>query len=76
MINNKVWLITGAGRGMGTDFAKAVLAAGHVLVATGRDPGRLADVLGPSADLLAVKLDVTRRRRGGGEGRRGAVREH
>jgi NAD(P)-dependent dehydrogenase (short-subunit alcohol dehydrogenase family) len=61
MINNKVWLITGAGRGMGTDFAKAVLAAGHVLVATGRDPGRLADLLGPSADLLAVKLDVTRR---------------
>jgi NAD(P)-dependent dehydrogenase (short-subunit alcohol dehydrogenase family) len=58
---DKVWFITGAGRGMGADFAKAVLAAGHALVATGRDAGRLADLLGPSDDLLAMKLDVTRR---------------
>ncbi len=58
---SKVWFITGAGRGMGADFAKAVLAAGHALVATGRDPGRLAERLGPSGDLLALKLDVTRR---------------
>jgi NAD(P)-dependent dehydrogenase (short-subunit alcohol dehydrogenase family) len=61
MIDKKVWCITGAGRGMGADFAKAVLAAGHALVATGRDAGRLADLLGRSDDLLAVKLDVTRR---------------
>ena len=60
MSDKKVWFITGAGRGMGADFAKAVLAAGHALVATGRDPGRLADRLGPSDDLLAVKLDITR----------------
>ena len=33
----KTWLITGAGRGMGVDFAKAVLAAGHNVVATGRN---------------------------------------
>ena len=25
----KVWLITGAGRGLGVDIAKAALAAGH-----------------------------------------------
>jgi NAD(P)-dependent dehydrogenase (short-subunit alcohol dehydrogenase family) len=56
----KVWFITGAGRGMGADFARAVLAAGHALVATGRDPGRLTGLLGASDDLLAVKLDVTR----------------
>jgi NAD(P)-dependent dehydrogenase (short-subunit alcohol dehydrogenase family) len=61
MIDKKAWFITGAGRGMGTDFAKAVLAAGHALVATGRDAAHLADLLRPSADLLAVKLDVTRR---------------
>jgi NAD(P)-dependent dehydrogenase (short-subunit alcohol dehydrogenase family) len=60
MIETKVWFITGAGRGMGADFAKAVLAAGHGLVATSRDSGRLANLLGPSANLLAVKLDVTR----------------
>jgi NAD(P)-dependent dehydrogenase (short-subunit alcohol dehydrogenase family) len=58
--DKKVWFITGAGRGMGADFAKAVLAAGHALVATGRDPARLAALLGPSDDLLAVSLDVTR----------------
>ena len=58
--DRKVWFITGAGRGMGADFARAVLAAGHALVATGRDPGRLAALLGPSDDLLAVPLDVTR----------------
>jgi NAD(P)-dependent dehydrogenase (short-subunit alcohol dehydrogenase family) len=56
----KVWFITGAGRGMGVDFAKAVLAAGHALVASGRDTDRLAGVLGKSSDLLTVKLDVTR----------------
>ena len=61
MTDKRVWLITGAGRGMGADFAKAVLAAGHQLVATGRDAARLTQVLGSSPDLLAVKLDVTSR---------------
>ena len=61
MSEQKVWFITGAGRGMGADFAKAVLTAGHRLVATGRDPARLVRALGPSKDLLAVKLDVTKR---------------
>ena len=61
MSAQKVWFITGAGRGMGADFAKAVLAAGHRLVATGRDPERLTQVLGALPDLLAVKLDVTKR---------------
>src|SRR3954451_7159373 len=60
MKNAKVWFITGAGRGMGVDFAKAVLAAGHPVVATGRDTSRLSKTLGASGDLLTVKLDVTR----------------
>jgi NAD(P)-dependent dehydrogenase (short-subunit alcohol dehydrogenase family) len=60
MTDRKIWFITGAGRGMGADFANAVLAAGHALAATGRDPRRLAKLLGPSDDLLALKLDVTR----------------
>ena len=59
--NRKVWLITGAGRGMGADIARAVLAAGHAVVATGRDTDRIAAALGHSADLLPVKLDVTSR---------------
>jgi len=61
MSNRKVWFITGAGRGMGVDFAKAALAAGHAVVATGRDPARMSKALGQPNDLLAVKLDVTSR---------------
>jgi NAD(P)-dependent dehydrogenase (short-subunit alcohol dehydrogenase family) len=58
-MSKAVWLITGAGRGMGTDIAKAALAAGHAVVATGRDPERVAAAIGAHDDLLAVKLDVT-----------------
>jgi NAD(P)-dependent dehydrogenase (short-subunit alcohol dehydrogenase family) len=55
----KTWIITGAGRGMGVDFAKAALAAGHNVVATGRNPGAVATAVGDADDLLVVKLDVT-----------------
>ncbi|MCU1517561.1 MAG: oxidoreductase [Pseudarthrobacter sp.] len=54
-----VWFITGAGRGLGTDIAKAALAAGHAVVATGRNPEKVTQAIGESDDLLAVKLDVT-----------------
>ena len=57
---SKVWMITGAGRGMGLDFAKAVLAAGDKLVATGRNPERVAKAIGQSENLLVVTLDVTK----------------
>jgi NAD(P)-dependent dehydrogenase (short-subunit alcohol dehydrogenase family) len=55
----KVWLVTGAGRGMGVDIAKAALAAGHAVVATGRNPERVVQAIGENEDLLAVKLDIT-----------------
>ncbi|MDT0170933.1 SDR family oxidoreductase [Pseudarthrobacter sp. BRE9] len=55
----KVWFITGAGRGLGTDIAKAALAAGHAVVATGRNPEKVAQAVGGHEDFLAVKLDVT-----------------
>jgi NAD(P)-dependent dehydrogenase (short-subunit alcohol dehydrogenase family) len=61
MSKKQIWFITGAGRGMGVDFAKAALAAGHAVVASGRDSDRVSRALGPSKDLLAVKLDVTSR---------------
>jgi NAD(P)-dependent dehydrogenase (short-subunit alcohol dehydrogenase family) len=48
---SKVWLITGAGRGLGVDIANAALAAGHNVVATGRNTDRVARALGKSADL-------------------------
>jgi NAD(P)-dependent dehydrogenase (short-subunit alcohol dehydrogenase family) len=59
--NKKVWFITGAGRGLGADFAKAALAAGHSVVASGRDTDRVSKAMGRSNDLLPVKLDVTSR---------------
>jgi NAD(P)-dependent dehydrogenase (short-subunit alcohol dehydrogenase family) len=59
MTDKKTWFITGAGRGMGVDIAQAALAAGHNVVATGRNPGAVTQALGDSDDLLAVKLDVT-----------------
>jgi NAD(P)-dependent dehydrogenase (short-subunit alcohol dehydrogenase family) len=55
----KVWLITGASRGMGVDFVQAALSAGHAVVATGRDPAALTRALDASDDLLVAKLDVT-----------------
>jgi NAD(P)-dependent dehydrogenase (short-subunit alcohol dehydrogenase family) len=59
MTDKKVWFITGAGRGMAVDVAKAALAAGGAVVATGRDPEKVSAALGAHDDLLAVKLDVT-----------------
>jgi NAD(P)-dependent dehydrogenase (short-subunit alcohol dehydrogenase family) len=55
----QVWLVTGAGRGMGVDIARAALAAGHAVVATGRNPEGVTRAVGESDDLLGVKLDVT-----------------
>jgi NAD(P)-dependent dehydrogenase (short-subunit alcohol dehydrogenase family) len=59
MADKQVWLITGAGRGMGVDIARAALAAGHAVVATGRNPERVIRAIGEAEDLLAVQLDVT-----------------
>jgi NAD(P)-dependent dehydrogenase (short-subunit alcohol dehydrogenase family) len=55
----KTWIITGAGRGLGVDIAKAALAAGHNAVATGRNPDAVAEALGGAENLLVAKLDVT-----------------
>jgi NAD(P)-dependent dehydrogenase (short-subunit alcohol dehydrogenase family) len=43
------------------DFAKAVLAAGHAVVASGRDTARVPKALGQANDLMPAKLDVTSR---------------
>src|SRR6476659_2601221 len=59
MAGKKVWLITGAGRGMGVDIARAALDAGAAVVATGRTPDRVAAAIGAADDLLVVALDVT-----------------
>src|SRR5436190_2225192 len=59
MTDKKIWLITGAGRGMGVNIAKAALAAGHAVAATGRTPERVTAAVGAHDDLLVVSLDIT-----------------
>jgi NAD(P)-dependent dehydrogenase (short-subunit alcohol dehydrogenase family) len=54
----KTWLITGAGRGMGVEFVRAALAAGHNVLATGRNPDTVRSAVGEHENLL-VTLDVT-----------------
>ena len=61
MTDKRVWFITGAGRGMGVDFAKAALAAGNAVVATGRNTDAVRTAVGEAEDLLVVQLDVTSR---------------
>src|ERR1700722_2318921 len=73
MTDKKVWLITGAGRGLGLDIAKAALAAGHAVVATGRDSAK-----GHGGDRPPQRLfgDRARRPSSGGRTRRGGGRRY
>jgi len=59
MTDKKIWFITGAGRGMGVDIAKAALAGGNAVVATSRNSDAVADAVGEANDLLVVELDIT-----------------
>lgn len=60
MSTKNVWFVTGASRGMGVDIVQAALAAGHAVVATGRDAKRVQAAVGEHENLLAVALDVTK----------------
>jgi NAD(P)-dependent dehydrogenase (short-subunit alcohol dehydrogenase family) len=57
---SKVWLITGASRGLGRAFTEEILKAGHRVVATARNPEQLADVATKfGRSVRTVSLDVT-----------------
>lgn len=56
----KVWLITGCSSGFGRALAARVLARGHRLIATSRQPAQLEDLAARHATMCrAVALDVT-----------------
>ncbi len=55
----KTWIVTGAGRGLGAAIAKAALVAGHTVVASGRDTDAVTDALGDADTLLVARIDVT-----------------
>jgi NAD(P)-dependent dehydrogenase (short-subunit alcohol dehydrogenase family) len=59
MSGKETWFITGAGRGMGVDIARAARDAGHAVVATGRNTEAVREAVGESDDLLVVELDIT-----------------
>jgi NAD(P)-dependent dehydrogenase (short-subunit alcohol dehydrogenase family) len=56
---SKVWLVTGSASGLGRSIAEAVLTSGDRLVATARDPRRMADLVQKFGDQVrTVSLDV------------------
>jgi NAD(P)-dependent dehydrogenase (short-subunit alcohol dehydrogenase family) len=60
MVMSQVWLVTGSSRGVGRALAEAVLAKGHKLVATARDPRALSGLVERYGDRVrATNLDVT-----------------
>jgi NAD(P)-dependent dehydrogenase (short-subunit alcohol dehydrogenase family) len=59
MSSKQTWFITGAGRGLGADIARTALAAGHNVVATGRNTTTVEAAVGAHADLLVLALDIT-----------------
>jgi len=56
---NRVWMITGASRGIGARIVEAALAHGDAVVATARDTASLVQRFGDRDAFLAVALDVT-----------------
>lgn len=56
----RVWLITGCSAGFGQELALAALAAGDRVMATARQPDRLADLLAAGGERVrTAPLDVT-----------------
>jgi NAD(P)-dependent dehydrogenase (short-subunit alcohol dehydrogenase family) len=56
---SKVWLITGASRGLGRALTEAVLKAGDRVVATARNPEQLVEFESYGENVRIVPLDVT-----------------
>jgi NAD(P)-dependent dehydrogenase (short-subunit alcohol dehydrogenase family) len=55
----KTWFITGAARGIGAEIARAALAAGDNVVATGRNRAKLEEAFAAyGARVLVIELDV------------------
>jgi NADP-dependent 3-hydroxy acid dehydrogenase YdfG len=59
LVSMSVWFVTGASRGFGAEIVEKVLAAGHSVAATARDPRAITARFPNAGDqLLPVALDV------------------
>ena len=60
-MKNKVWLITGASKGMGLSLAKKLLAQGYRVAATSRNAHNLSDAVGEfdNTQFLPLEVDLT-----------------
>ena len=62
MAAGKVWFLTGASSGFGRFWTEAALKRGDKVVATARNPQKLADlVTAYGGSILTLPLDVTDR---------------
>jgi len=59
MQTNKVWFVTGASKGLGLSLVKALLADGYKVAATSRTVESLEKAVVPTADFLALEVDLT-----------------
>ena len=57
--SRRVWLVTGASRGLGACITRAALAHGDAVVATARNVAALTSTLEANDALLPLALDVT-----------------
>ncbi len=60
MSKQKVWLITGASKGMGLEVTKAALAKGDKVIATSRNPEQVKNAGEESENFLPLQLDITK----------------
>jgi NAD(P)-dependent dehydrogenase (short-subunit alcohol dehydrogenase family) len=58
---SKVYLVTGCSSGLGYNLAKAIVSAGHKLIATSRTPSKVPDIVAEIQKLGGHwgELDVT-----------------
>lgn len=59
MESKKVWLVTGASKGLGQTLVKALLAQRYQVAATSRNYESLVEAIGHHDDFLPIELDIT-----------------
>jgi len=59
MDKKKVWLVTGASKGLGLSLVKRLLTEGYKVAATSRSVESLEQEVGTSANFLPLKVNVT-----------------